>query len=129
MNSTRRILELLKQKSNAQAELQNLRDCDSGIEDRTLVFSKIYAIDRELNLYTKEEIQTAKNTIDMQTKYRKPIKRNNFIEVEEEQTSLIFLLVMMIILMGNSKNKAFLMLGLALIVSPTEKVKRIQNTI
>lgn len=119
----------MKQKSNAQTELQNLRDCDSGIEDRTLVFSKIYAIDRELNLYTKEEIQTAKNTIDMQTKYRKPIKRNNFIEVEEEQTSLLFLLVMMIILMSNSKNKAFLMLGLALIVSPTERVKRIQNTL
>lgn len=129
MNSTRRILELLKHKSNAQKELQNLRDCNSGIEDRTLVFSKIYAIDRELNLYTDEEIKNAINTSHLKDKVKKSMLNKNYEETDEEQTSFLFLLVMMIILISDSKNKAFLMLGLALIVSPTEKVKRIQNTI
>lgn len=129
MSSTRRILQLLKMKSNAQAELQNLRDCNSSIGDRTLVFSKIYAIDKELNLYTDEEVKNAINTSHLKEKVEKSMLKRNYVETEEEQTSFLFLLVMMIILMSKAKNKAFLMLGLALIVSPTERVKRITNTI
>ncbi|ABR91883.1 Hypothetical protein mma_2531 [Janthinobacterium sp. Marseille] len=133
MNPNKRILELLKLRETEKLKLINIPVCDNFLMLRAEIFATLFLIRSELNLYSNQEIENAKTADELNRKYFNAVmkrpKEGQLEYVEEEEVNFLFLLVMLIIYFSDSKNKAFLMLGLALIVEPTEKIKRLRNTI
>lgn len=122
MSNIKNIVSLLNEKQKALSKLSFVQEDTFFIKNRTEIFSIIAYINRELMRYESKEIEQATKAIDIKEKIQ--LKKKLVTEIEEiEEDSILFLMIALIILMSDKKNKMFMLIALQFFISPTNKKK------
>lgn len=122
MSNIKKIISLLNDKQKSLSKLSYLQEDDFFIQNRTEVFSMIAYINRELMRYESKEIEQANKAVDIKEKIQ--LKKQLVTETEEiEEDSTLFLMIALIILMSDEKNKMFMLIALQFFIPPTNKKK------